>query len=185
MTEIGRRIAVVGTTGSGKTTMARQLSLRLDIPHVEMDAIYWQPNWTETPTDLFREMLAEALSAGSWVTDGNYGKVRDIVLGRAETLIWLDYPLSLILRRLTARTTRRVAGRLELWNGNRERLRDVFGRENILLWAVRTHRRRRTEYEALLRERPYPRLQIIRLRSPTEARRWLASLATGLADLLP
>jgi adenylate kinase family enzyme len=66
-----RRIAVVGTTGSGKTTLARQLSERLGIPHVELDAIRYGPNWKETPDEIFRECVSQALSGRSWVADGN------------------------------------------------------------------------------------------------------------------
>lgn len=90
----GRRIAVVGTTGSGKTTTARRLAAALKVPHVELDALYWQPEWTETPVEPFRRLVSEALSADGWVVDGNYGKVRDIVLARAESVVWLDFPSS-------------------------------------------------------------------------------------------
>ena len=86
-----RRIAVVGTSGSGKTTLAHRLAERLGIPHVELDALHWGPNWTPVAADLFRERVAQALSGEAWVVDGNYSRVRDIIWTRADTLVWLDY----------------------------------------------------------------------------------------------
>src|SRR5205823_6990985 len=102
-----RRIVVVGSTGSGKTTLASQLARRLALPHVELDALHWEPNWTMAPLDRFRQRVEEALNGEGWVVDGGYGKVRDIVWGRAETLVWLDYGLPVILWRLLKRTLRR------------------------------------------------------------------------------
>lgn len=99
-----RRISVVGTSGSGKTTLARQISQQLAIPHIELDAIYHQPNWTETPLEIFRQRVEESLNSESWVVDGNYSKVRDIVWSRADTVVWLDYTLPLIMKRVVWRT---------------------------------------------------------------------------------
>ena len=106
--ERGRRFAVVGTTGSGKTTVARRISERLSVPHVELDALHWGPDWTPAPLQVFRERTVRALDGDAWVSDGNYGKVRDIVWRRADTVVWLDYALVVILGRLTWRTLRRI-----------------------------------------------------------------------------
>ncbi|MFQ6102291.1 MAG: adenylate kinase [Anaerolineae bacterium] len=173
----GQRIAVVGTTGSGKTTMARRLSLHLAIPHVELDALHWGPNWTPAPTPAFRRRTAQALSGDAWVVDGNYSVVRDIVWGRADTVVWLDYSLSVILGRLAWRTLRRIFTQEKLWNGNHERLwEQFFSRDSIFLWALRTYPRRRREYPLLFQRLGYAHLRIVRLHSPRAARAWLESL---------
>lgn len=173
----GRRIAVVGTTGSGKTTMARRIAQRLAIAHVELDALHWGPDWTPAPTEAFRERTAQALSGDAWVVDGNYSKVRDIVWSRADTVVWLDYPLPVILGQLAWRTLRRVITREELWQGNRERFAAQFAsRDSLFLWALRTYPRRRREYPALLERPEYAHLTLAHLRSPRAARHWLASL---------
>lgn len=170
-----RRIAVVGTTGSGKTVLARSISLRLAIPHVELDALFWEDNWTPAPVEVFRERTARALSGDAWVADGNYGKVRDIVWGQAETIVWLDYALPVILGRLTWRTLRRIIAQEELWHGNRERFRAQFlSRDSLFLWALRSYPRRRREYPRLFQQREYAHLAVVRLRSPRATRDWLS-----------
>ena len=176
----GRRIVVIGTTCSGKTTLAARLAQRLGVQHIELDALNWQPNWTQTPLDEFRVRVADALSTDTWVLDGNYSKSRDIVWPRADTIIWLDYPLPVIMARLFKRTLRRVVTREELWNGNRETLRGtLLSRDSLLLWALKTYRRRRRETPMWLARPEYQHLALIHLTSPRMADRWLAKLEIG------
>lgn len=177
MGNCGRRIHVVGTTGSGKTTLARRLARRLGIPHVELDALYWGTGWTPAATELFRQRTAYALRGTAWVVDGNYSKVRDIVWSRADTVVWLDYSLPVILWRLAQRTFRRTVMHEVLWNENRERLRDhLFSRDSLFLWALRTYRRRRREYPMLFNQPEYSHLAVVHLCSPKDAQVWLSSL---------
>lgn len=173
-----QRIAVVGTSGAGKTTFAKRLSHHLGIRHVELDAIHWGPDWTPAPIDVLRERVVQELSGDRWTIDGNYSKVRDIVWERADSVVCLDYPLPLVMARVTWRTIRRVATREELWGGNRERFAtSFFDRESIILWALSTHRRRKREYSMLRSQPEYAHLRFIHLKSPRAARRWLASLS--------
>ncbi len=76
------RVAVVGTSGTGKTMLASRVARRLGIPHVELDALYWEPGWSEVSTPVFRERAGQALQGDAWVVDGNYSKVRDLVWPR-------------------------------------------------------------------------------------------------------
>lgn len=171
-----QRVVVVGVTGAGKTTFARQLAARLNCPHVELDAIYWLPNWAESFDDEFGERVAAALYGDSWVVDGNYSKAREITWSRADTVIWLDYPLALILWRLLRRTVKRIVTREELWNGNRESLGKQLSRDSILIWALRTYSRRRREYPILFQQSEYAHLTVVRLASPRAAQRWLGQV---------
>ena len=164
---------VIGTTGSGKTTFARRTALQLQVPHIELDALHWEPGWIEAPTAVFRERVAQAVSGPAWVVDGNYHAARDLVWARAGQIIWLDYPLRLILWRLTARTWRRITTHEELWNGNRERWGAAFGRDSLYLWVLKTYWRRKREYPALLQRPEYQSLRLVRLRSPRQADEWL------------
>jgi adenylate kinase family enzyme len=175
-----QRVVIVGTTGSGKTTFAAHLAGRLGVPHVELDALHWEANWTEADLDRFRVRVERAVSQEAWVVDGNYHVVRDLVWPRAEAVVWLDFRLSVILWRLVRRTARRVFTREELWNGNRERfLTQVATRDSILLWALRTYRRRRRNYPPLFNRPEHAHLAVVRLRSPRAAQRWLADAAQG------
>ncbi len=174
-----RRTIIVGTTGSGKTTLARSLAQRFTIPHIELDALHWGPDWTPATRDDFRERVAQVLAGDAWVTDGNYSMVRDIVWSRADTLIWLDYSLGVIYRRLIPRTLRRVVSREELFNGNQETLRGaLLSRDSLFMWALKTHRSRRQRYEADLASPEYAHLTVLRFHHPHDADRWLRQQQT-------
>ncbi len=180
MERLGRRIVVIGTTGAGKTTMGAGLAGLLAIPHVELDSLFWGPNWTECPTEVFRDRVAEATRGDAWAVDGNYGKAREIIWSRADTVIWLDYTLPVILYRLTRRNAYRIGRGVELWNGNRETLRATLGRNSLFVWAFRTYRRRRLEYPEHFRRPEYAHLRVLHFRSPRQARRWVAEVSTEL-----
>ncbi len=173
---IPRRIVVVGVTGSGKTTLARTLAYRLGCRWTELDALHWLPDWKECPTEDFRVLISEALAAESWVVDGNYSKARNLIWTRAEMLVWLDYPLPLILWRLARRTWCRIRRHEILWNGNREQWRNFLGKDSLFLWAIQSHRRHRQSYPALFEQPEYAHLCVARLRSPQETEDWLMNL---------
>ena len=174
------RVVVVGTSCSGKTTLARQLSRALGSSHVELDAIHWKPGWQERPVDEVRRMASEAAAGERWVMDGNYRSVRDIVWGRATTVVWLNYPFRVVLWRALSRTTRRVITQEELFSGNREGFRQSFlSRDSIILWAITSHRRVRQEYRRILDGGEFPHLRVIELRGPAEAEVLVASLGVA------
>ena len=172
---IGRRIAVVGATGSGKTTLAEEIAQRLGYRHVELDSLHWESNWGEAPIEIFRARVEQALTGTDWTIDGNYSKVRDIIWSRADTIVWLDYALPVIFWRLGWRTLKRIVTRERLWNDNRETWRAVFGRESLFLWVLQSRPRHRHEYPVLLQRPEYTHLNLIRLHSPHETEKWLKS----------
>ena len=91
-----QRITILGSTSSGKSTLAAQLALILGSPHLELDSFRFLPQWQVRPTEEFRGLVDAATSQPCWVADGNYSVTRDLSWGRADTLIWLDYRLSLL-----------------------------------------------------------------------------------------
>ncbi len=171
-----QRIAVIGSTGSGKTMTAARLAACLDCPHVELDALHWEPGWQEAPLDVFRARIEAALAGDRWVVDGNYSEARAVIWPRADTIVWLDYSFWRVLRQLLKRTLRRVITRERLWGTNVETLSALLGRESIILWMFRTYHRRRREYPALFARPENAHLTVIRLRSPRQTDAWIANL---------
>jgi adenylate kinase family enzyme len=149
------KILVVGTAGSGKTTTATELARRLAVPHVELDAMFWGPDWSQPDRAEFRDRVQRTLAGcDRWVVDGNYRSVRELVACQADLVVWLDYPLVRTQWRLLRRTTTRLLRREVLWNGNRESVRKLLGsRLEFFRWASLEHRRLRTEIPELCASR--------------------------------
>lgn len=174
---IGERIIIVGNTGSGKTTLAQQLGQRLNLPHTELDALHWGPQWTPVPDDVFRQRVRDALQGEAWVIDGNYRKVRDVIWPQAETAVWLDYPLIVIMWRLFWRAIRRTTTQELLWGTNRETWRkQFFSRDSLFIWALQTHKRHRQEYPVFFAQPEHAHLRVVHLRSVRETKRWLMAV---------
>jgi adenylate kinase family enzyme len=173
-----RRFAMVGISGSGKTTVGRAIAERLGLPYVEMDALVHGPSWVETPDDELRRAIEPVLAQPGWVIDSLYErKLGDVVLRSADTVVWLDLPLRVSLARLWRRTSDRIRNEVELWGGNRESWRTAFvGRESLFVWALRRFVYWRRHLPRRLREPALAHLELVRLRSPREVERWLSSL---------
>jgi len=174
---IGSRINVTGTTGSGKTTAAHLIAGRLGLRRIEIDAMAWRPNWETTPRDELRTLVDEATQGAGWVIDGNYSAVRDVVWPKLDTIVWLDYRFPRVFTQLLLRTIRRSATREVLWNGCRERFRiSFFSTDSILLWCIKTHWRRRRTYPIFFEQPEHAHIQVLRFRSPRQFRQWFHSL---------
>jgi adenylate kinase family enzyme len=186
----GRRIVVIGTSGAGKTTLAKSLAAGLSIPHVELDALHWGPDWqalSVTDPGEFVRRVAAATAGDAWVVDGNYWTVRGVSWPRATHLVWLDYDRPVIMWRVIRRSVVRVVSRTELWSGNVERWRHLLRPSHPIRWAWRTWRRHREEIGALLRQDAHVHLVVYRLRRPADARRVVRDLAQAavLAPVMP
>lgn len=174
-----RRVSVVGSTGTGKTTFARELAAILGVPHVELDALAWGPSWTLADAETLQARARDAIAGDAWVVDGNYGGrgVRPLVWAKADTIVWLDFSLVVIYRRLWGRTLARIRDRRELWpgTGNRESIRDAFfSRESLFVWALRTYRARKRSYPPLLAAAEAGGKFVVHFTRPADADRWLA-----------
>ena len=168
----------MGPPGSGKSTVARAVAARLGLPHVEMDSLWWEPNWTEAGPDVLAGRLRDVAAGDAWVMDGNYFSAgsRDVVWPRADTIVWLDHARWVTVPRVVRRTVSRAVRRTELWSGNRESLRLALRPDSIILFAWREHPKYNRRYEGLDADPDLAHLQWIRLRDPRATRRWLASL---------
>lgn len=171
-----QRVWVVGTSGSGKTTLARELSRRLGLPHTELDALYWGPRWT--PREEFLADVGSAVGQDAWVIDGNYSGVgaADLVRERADTFVFVDPSRATVMRRLVARTIRRTASRVELWNGNREPWDALFAHDSVIRWAWTTYADKRVKYAAAESDPAYAHLAYHRLRTRADREAFLSAL---------
>jgi len=170
---------VIGTSGSGKTTLARRLSERLDLPHLELDAIFHQPGWTQLPTVEFQQQVTDFCAQDRWVVCGKYAAVRPILFARADTIVCLDHHRLRQTLRVAVRTARRAARRQELWNGNRESFRNLWvfapAEESIVRWTWEHVPRVRRLFDQLEAEHADdPAVAVVRLRGWGDVDRFLA-----------
>ncbi|MEE8406654.1 MAG: hypothetical protein V3S32_05845 [Acidimicrobiia bacterium] len=176
-----KRIVVIGNSSSGKTTSSRKLATLLDVPLLELDGVFHQPDWTELPDDQFRSRVARFTDNDRWVVDGNYTShgMRDVLWPKADSIVWLDMPKSVVMRRVVARTIRRAACREELWNGNREPWTNLYSRDpekNIAGWAWTRFDHVRDKYERCMSTGTWAHADLYRLRSPRKVDRFLAHI---------
>lgn len=174
-----QRVVVVGPPGSGKTTLGAQLAERLGCDHIEMDGLWWEPNWTEAGTEKFAARVRPIAESARWVMDGNYFSqgAAEIVWRRADTVVWLDFPRRVTVPRVVRRTLRRSLSRVELWSGNRESIR-LLRPDSIARFAWTAHPTYGARYGALVGTPTVAHLDFVRLRSRREVRRWLAAVAS-------
>ena len=170
-----RRVRVVGNSGAGKTTFARALAARLGVPHLELDAVFWDTGWVKRDVDEARALIDGFLAGADagWVADGNWSVLGD-ALDSVEAYVWLDYPRRVVMPRVVRRSVSRRLRRTELWHGNREDFWSLFSRDphrNVVAWSWTAHDASRERYAALAET-----ASVVRLRSPRQARRWLAEL---------
>ena len=167
------RVVVVGGPGSGKTTVARRLADALEADHVELDALWWGPNWTSVGRDELRSRVSARVSASArWVVDGYYlDELAEILWPLADTLVWLDLPRRVGFRRTVLRTIRRITEKELLWQTNRQSIRDLSPRSLFRLW--RRWPQYPAEIEARVRSVSGP--SRVKLRSRGEVERWLSS----------
>ena len=177
------RIVVVGASGSGKTTMARALAGALGAPHIELDAINWQPGWrdisVQDPEAFFRR-VADAAAGEAWVIDGNYTKARQAHWSRATAFVWMDMDRWVVMRQVIWRSFSRAVTKRELWpgSGNKELFRRWLDREHPIRWAWDTWAMIRARYAQMFAGGVFEGRPVYRVGSAREAKRLVARLAS-------
>jgi adenylate kinase family enzyme len=170
-----RRVVVVGTSASGKTTLARALAKLLAAPHVELDALHWGAEWTRRHD--FADRVQQLAKQPTWVVDGNYSEVRDALWSRANAIIWLNHSFSVTFGRALRRTAYRLLSRERLWANNRESFRRaLFDFDGTLWWVLRSYRRRRREIPSLMVDPRFAHVEFIVLCDPEQATRFLRNI---------
>ena len=174
-----KRIVIIGTSSSGKTTLAKSLAKKLDLNHKELDGFFWEKNWQQAPLEIFNKRVQNFAESENWVTDGNFSQVRDILWPRATTIIWLNYSLPLILKRFFIRSIKRSFSKEELWSGNRESIyNSIIRKDSLLVWILKSYKKNKKNYRELQKSNPYSRAKFIELSSPQETNEFLSSLTS-------
>ncbi|QLK63511.1 adenylate kinase (plasmid) [Enterobacteriaceae bacterium Kacie_13] len=179
------KINVIGTSGSGKSTVARGISEKLNIPYIQLDALFWRADWQGTPDEIFFAKIEESLSDKTgWVIDGNYKRTQSIKWRDVDMIVWVDYAFARTLYQAVRRAATRALGQEEIWpgTGNRETFRkSFFSRDSIILWTLKTYQKNRRQYQALLTDARWQHVRFVRLRSPKETRLFLNNLSPLLS----
>lgn len=165
-----RRILVYGVTGSGKTTLAAKIAECTGLPHVAVDDLTWEANWTPVPDDQQARRIAEVCAGEAWVLDSAYAKWLAIPLARVECIVALDYPRWVSLGRLIVRTAARATDGKPVCNGNRESWRLALSRDSIVGWHFKSFANKRRRIAEMAAN---PDLRVLRFRRPRDADRWI------------
>jgi len=169
-----RRVVLVGTSGSGKSTTGERIARDLGQPFIELDELFWSGDWQPKPAREFLALVRAAAAGERWVVVGNYGSARPDLWPRASAVIWLNFGIAVVLRRVVARTIRRLVHREVLWHGNRESWRrTLFSRDSIVWWTLTTHNRRKREFAALRRCDAYSHLHWYEFTRPADVEHFL------------
>jgi adenylate kinase family enzyme len=166
-----QRILIIGPCGAGKSTLATEFGKRLKLPVFHMDQLNWKPGWVESSKDEISQKVAQITAIDRWLIDGTYGGTLVERLERADTVIYLDYPIRLCFSRLLKRIwIYRGRTRPDMTEGCPERFDLEF-----LFYLMRWNSGPRVRTEERLKGHES---KVIRLRSPYELQRWMDSLVT-------
>jgi adenylate kinase family enzyme len=175
------RISVIGNSGSGKTRLAKRIADILGTTYVELDAIHHLAGWEPIDPELFTAEVDFIAKGATWVIDGNYRAVvmDGPVWQRADTVVWLDLPRRTVMRQVIGRTVRRTLRKEELWNGNRESLRNLYAWDpykSIIRWAWTQHSKHEERFSSAMASPAFSHITFVRLTSHHESERWLSGL---------
>ena len=181
---LGDRIVVAGPAASGKSTLARQLGEMLQVPVVELDALYWKPDWVGSSNEELRERIVAATQAESWIVDGHHERVWLLLWPRVQTVIWLDLPLRTLVWRGLVRSLRRMRSHAVLWGTNQESIRHQLKvwdpNRSLVAWLLASYAARRRAYVAATADTRWSHIRFVRLCSASEVTHFLAALARGM-----
>lgn len=164
-----QRVLVIGSGGSGKSTVAAQLGELLNLEVHHLDKYYWSAGWVESAREEWTRTVTELIDKDSWVIDGNYSGTLKVRLERCDTIVFLDMPRVLCLWRILKRYfLYRNGTRPDMAEGCDENLNLEF-----VSWVWNYPRHSRPKIVKLLQEHADDK-QIFWLRSRNEVKEFLA-----------
>jgi adenylate kinase family enzyme len=172
------RINVIGTSGTGKTTFGKKLAKTLDLPFIELDALFWGPNWTMPDDEHLFNKLTNRLAGDSWVLDGNYTRTLHIKWERVQSVVWLNYSFTRTVFQAVKRAFSRLISQEELWpgTGNRENFRMLISKDSIILWTLKSYFRHKKRNLGYIYDQKYQDIKFHRIRSPQEGYQFLETI---------
>ena len=166
-----KRVAIIGPGGAGKSTLARQIGEKTDLPVVHLDSLYWHAGWVETPKAAWEQAVRAVTAGETWITDGNFGGTMDLRLAAADTILFLDLPPLLCVVRVLRRFLRfRHQSRPDMAPGCPEKLDLVF-----LKWIWNYRRDRRPGVLKRISEQAAG-AKLVHLQTSGQVRRFLEAL---------
>ena len=171
------KIMLIGSPGSGKSTFGKKLAQATGLPLFHLDALYWKPNWVETPREEWDSLLQKLVSEPQWIIDGNYGRTLDIRMQAADTIIWLQKPNWLCVWRAIKRQAGHFGKvRSDMGEGCVERFRWEFLRFLLFIWRFPKQSARNLEERIRKHAALDPGKKVVILRSDAETTAFLNSL---------
>lgn len=162
---LGKRINIVGN--GGKTTLSKAVAAKTGLTCIEMDAVFWKPDWQESTAEELTAGMEQAIASapGGWIIDGHYwSKVGDLVLRQADMVIWLDLPWKVMFWRMLRRSFQRAWDKNKICGDNTESWRQLFSTRS-LWWYWVTHRKSHAQRSARLQSMLPAETPVVRLRS--------------------
>lgn len=173
-----KKIIIVGVTGSGKSTFSKSLSQRLNIPHIQLDSLYWKANWEGSSDEEFFAKIEKAIDQLGWIVDGNYNRSNHLTWKNADTVIWIDFPFWLTFYQNVSRSITRAIIRKEIWEGtgNRESFLRMFSKDSIVLWLFKVYWKQEARYQERMNDSQFKHITFYRLKSRREVSHFLENL---------
>ena len=166
-----KKILVIGTSGSGKSTLAKQISEILDVQFFPSDDFYWEAGWKITPYDKVLEQVKMVISRKEWILDGNFETERELVWKQSDSIVWLDYSLTVILWQVITRNVKWLITRQTTWSGNKMTFQRL---SSGVRHTIKSYSKKKKNYPSWLAE--LPEVKVYRFSKKQETENWLQGL---------
>jgi len=158
-----KRILIIGNAGSGKTTFAKALAEKTQLPLIHLDKLFWCGEWEHLSRDEFDTILQEELDKDEWIIDGNFGRTIPHRFKYCDTVFYFDLPTITCLWGSTVRVVKNYGKSRDDMGGN---CPEYFDRQKVSLYKAifSFNRTNRKKYRKLLGEQKNKNVVIFKSR---------------------